>query len=101
MRTIFFFAQTSSGKTFVDVGLLDGRLLKSLAKETDHKMIGFEPQPGSAEKIQREVDSIISGQPGRKHPVKAIAAGVSSELGSMQLNIRKSGTVAGSSFACA
>lgn len=91
----------SSGKTFVDVGLFDGRLLTWLAEQTDHKMIGFEPQPGVAEEIQHKLDRIMASQTNRSHSAKAIAAGVSSEVGTMELNIRKSGTTAGSSFACA
>lgn len=31
-----------SGKTFVDVGLLDGELIKELARTTDHTLLGFE-----------------------------------------------------------
>ena len=36
-----------SRKTVVDVGLLDGALLQFLAKHTNHKLIGFEPNPGA------------------------------------------------------
>ena len=34
--------QEKTSKTFVDVGLLDGSLIKDLARTTEHKLIGFE-----------------------------------------------------------
>lgn len=91
------------GQTVVDVGLFDGALLQELAKTTNHNLIGFEPNPGSAENIQRKVDSILEAKGARKPgSARVINAGASSEPGTMMLHGLKGNGLsagAGSSFA--
>ena len=68
-------------------------------------MFGFEPNPGGAKIIQQKLDAILAGKIGHTGSAKTIAAGVSSEPGTMTLNVRKGAgggvadKVAGSSFA--
>jgi FkbM family methyltransferase len=92
------------GQTLVDVGLFDGALLQELAKTTDHKLIGFEPNPGAAEIIQQKVDNILAAKGAQKPgSARVINAGASSEPGTMMLHVRTGNESttknAGSSFA--